>query len=64
MLLCKYLVESPKQLTKETFEAVLVISTCWDAVNGVSNLEKIGLNQVINYGVVSNLQLLASKYVN
>ena len=58
--MCKYLVETPKEQTKETFEAVLVISTCWDAVNGVTNLET-GLNQVINYGVVSNLQLLTSK---
>jgi abhydrolase domain-containing protein 1/3 len=61
MLLCKYLVETPKDQLKKTFEAVLVISTCWDAVNGVTNLEK-PLNQVINYGVVSNLQYLTSKY--
>jgi len=62
MLLCKYVSEVPKGEARETFEAVLVISTCWNAVTAVSNLERPFLNQVINYGVVSNLQLLASKH--
>jgi hypothetical protein len=61
MLLSKYLIESPAE-AKEALEAAMVISICWNAVNGVLNLEKPFINKyIVNVGVVNNLQYLASK---
>ncbi|CAL8110556.1 unnamed protein product [Orchesella dallaii] len=62
MVFCQYIIQNPEE-ARETFICAMAISICWDAVNGVANLEKPFVNHyIINYGLTQNLKFLSRKY--
>ncbi|OXA58857.1 Abhydrolase domain-containing protein 1 [Folsomia candida] len=62
MVFCQYMVNH-QQEAQETFICAMVISICWDVVNGVKNLEKPFINHyVINYGLTQNVKFLSKMY--